>query len=54
MRKLAEKVGLQNLLANVEMRILRSVIKYPDRRASAILKLPLTTYRSKVAKYGLK
>jgi DNA-binding protein Fis len=54
MIKLIKKYGLTSVLVEVEKMALESVIHLSNSEAAKVLKLPITTYRSKVKKFKIK
>jgi len=54
MNKLIKKYGLAAVLMEVEKIALESVAHLSNAEAAKALKLPITTYRSKIKKFGIE
>jgi hypothetical protein len=54
MNKLIKKYGLAAVMIEIEKIALRSVAHLSNAEAAKALKLPITTYRSKIKKFGIQ
>lgn len=54
MNDLVKKHGLAKALAMLEIEALKLVLNLSNSKAAEYLKIPISTYRSKVEKYRLR